>query len=93
MRKLVASILVLASAALADLAMAAGTTGERASTAIVTDLSSQSASQRARTRIRVTPMQRTGKLVRECDFRLVREVSARGSYIVPRERCWWARQR
>jgi hypothetical protein len=87
--------IVIASALLLAGANHGGTTAAMAaSTATITDASSQTASPpRARTRIRVTPAIRAGKLVRECDFRLVREVSARGTYIVPRERCWWARQR
>jgi hypothetical protein len=64
--------------------------GVRAAGSSVSDLSSQDASpQGARTRIRVTP---AGKLVRECSFRLVREVSTRGTYIVPHQRCWWTRR-
>jgi hypothetical protein len=90
MRTAVASLLVLAAVALNGATPApAGSAGaERASGAAVTDLSAQSAvPRRARTRIRVTPARR---LVRECSFRLVREVRASGTYVVPHQRCWWA---
>ena len=86
---IVAPVLLLASMMLggATPAMAAPASTQAVA---ATDLSGQSVrAKRARTRIRVTPARR---LVRECDFRLVREVSARGSYIVPRQRCWWARR-
>jgi hypothetical protein len=90
MRTLVASALVLAIAALLGATRAAAASDAlRSHASPASDLSSQDASpQRARTRIRVTPAR---KLVRECSFRLVREVSARGTYIVPHQRCWWAR--
>ena len=56
----------------------------------VSDISGQSTrAKRARTRIRVTPARR---LVRQCEFHLAREVRASGTYIVPREHCWWARR-
>jgi len=86
--------LIVAPALLLASVMLGGTTPAMAAPAsapaATTDLSSQTVRpKRARTRIRVTPARR---LVRECDFRLVREVSARGAYIVPRQRCWWARR-
>jgi hypothetical protein len=55
----------------------------------VSDLSSQDV-RRAPTRITVRP---AGKLVRECEFHLAREVRANGTYVIPRQRCWWTRQR
>jgi hypothetical protein len=66
--------------------------GPAAAQVAATDLSAQAARQRARTRIRVTPLRRGGTLVRECSFRLVREARASGSYVVPQQRCWWARR-
>ena len=56
----------------------------------LSELSSQQQRQRARTRITVRP---AGRIVRQCDFRLVREVRASGAYVVPWQRCWWTRQR
>ena len=56
----------------------------------LSDVSSQQQRQRARTRITVRP---AGRVVRQCDFRLVREVRASGTYVVPWQRCWWTRQR
>jgi len=85
MRRLAASILVLAALVCAP----ATARAELLSVAAVTDLSAQPRTQRAPTRVTVTPARR---LVRECDFRLVREVRATGVYVVPRERCWWARR-
>ena len=68
--------------------------GERPGVTAHSEVSSQSVRQsRARTRITVTPSRRAGKLVRECDFRLVREVRASGAYVVPWQHCWWTRQR
>jgi hypothetical protein len=92
MRLLAASMLLYAGAALAGAApLFAGTPDSKQP---VTELSGQSApSPRARTRIRITPDRRDGPLVRECDFHLVREARASGSYVVPRQRCWWTRQR
>jgi len=92
MRKsVVAFAVVLATAALFGAPATAAST-KRVPAA--TEFSSQNAQPpRARTRIRVSPARRTGKLVRECNFRLVREVRASGSYVVPRQHCWWARQR
>ena len=85
---IVAPVLLLASVMLGDTSPVVA--APASTPAATTDLSSQTVRpKRARTRIRVTPARR---LVRECDFRLVREVSARGSYIVPRQRCWWARR-
>jgi len=50
-----------------------------------TEFSSQA---RARPRLRVYP----GRLLyRECDFRLVRQTRPDGTFIVPRQRCWWVR--
>jgi hypothetical protein len=67
---------------------------ERPAVTAPSEVSSQNVRQpRARTRITVTPARRAGKLVRECDFRLVREVRASGAYVVPHQRCWWTRQR
>jgi hypothetical protein len=89
MRMVVASCLLLISAAATSAAAAPAGDGHRPA-ATAHDLSGQAESPpRARVRIRVTPARR---LVRECDFRLVREVRAGGTYVVPRERCWWARQ-
>lgn len=93
---MIASVLALASAigfhpwsAAADSARAEGAPATAAS-----DVSSQNVRPgRARTRITVTPTPRSGRFVRECDFRLVREVRAAGTYIVPRQNCWWTRQR
>jgi hypothetical protein len=57
----------------------------------LSDMSSQQQQRpRARTRITVRP---AGRIVRQCDFRLVREVRASGTYVVPWQRCWWSRQR
>jgi hypothetical protein len=93
MRKRIELLVMLAGIALVGAAPAAADTG-RAIVMAPSDVSSQStAPRRARTRITVTPARRTGKLVRECDFRLVREVRANGTYVVPHQRCWWARQR
>ena len=85
----VVSVLLLVGVA-CDGRTAAMAGPEAAHRAAAADLSSQSTRpSRARTRIRVTPVR---KLVRECDFRLVREVRAGGRYVVPRQRCWWARR-
>jgi hypothetical protein len=66
----------------------------RPSAAPLTELSSQDTGQRrARPRIRITPPRQRDRLVRQCDFRLVREVRASGTYVVPQLHCWWARQR
>ena len=47
----------------------------------ISDVSSQS-------RLRVYP----GRLLyRECDVRLVRVTRPDGTFIVPRQRCWWVR--
>jgi hypothetical protein len=82
-----ASIMMLAAAP-----VAAG--AERPGVTAPSEISSQNVRQRrARTRITVTPSRRAGKLVRECDFRLVREVRASGAYVVPWQHCWWTRQR
>jgi hypothetical protein len=89
MRIVLASLLVLASIALIGAAPTAAAGVERTRIAPVSELSSQDVRpRRARTRIRVTPARR---LFRQCDFRLVREVSVRGTYIVPHQRCWWVR--
>ena len=86
---LVASVLLLASVAF-DRATVAIAGPQSLRSAAASDVSSQNASpQRARTRITVRPGR---KLVRECDFRLVREARASGIYVVPRQRCWWARR-
>lgn len=51
----------------------------------VTEFSSQA---RARPRLRVRP----GRLLyRECNFRLVQQARPDGTFIVPRQRCWWVR--
>ena len=87
MRIGLALVLVMAAAVL----IGAGTAeaAEPRAAVSASELSSQEVrSPRARTRIRVTPSR---PLYRQCDFRLVREVSARGTYIVPRQRCWWVR--
>ena len=89
MRSLAVAGLVLASAALlgAGTALAGGKSAAAGAAAAATDFSSQSSREdRARTRIRVTP---TRRIVRQCSFRLVQEVRASGTYVVPRERCWW----
>ena len=50
-----------------------------------TEFSSQA---RSRPRLRVRP----GRLLyRECDFRLVQQTRPDGTFIVPRQRCWWVR--
>ena len=50
-----------------------------------TEFSSQ---RRARPRLRVYP----GRLLyRECTFRLVQQTRPDGTFIVPRQRCWWVR--
>ena len=86
---LVASVLLLVGV-MVDGRTAAMAGSEAAPRAAVTDLSSQDVSaQRAPTRITVRPAR---KAVRECDFRLVREIRASGAYVVPRQRCWWARR-
>ena len=51
----------------------------------MTEFSSQA---RSRPRLRVRP----GRLLyRECDFRLVQQARPDGTFIVPRQRCWWVR--
>lgn len=50
---------------------------------VATEFSSQ-----ARPRLRVRP----GRLLyRECNFRLVQQARPDGTFIVPRQRCWWVR--
>jgi hypothetical protein len=89
MRIAILPALVLLSAAFASPPPAiAGSAG--AERPAVSDVSSQQQRQRARTRITVRP---PGRVVRQCDFRLVREVRASGTYVVPWQRCWWTRQR
>lgn len=85
--------LVLLGAALASAppAIAGSANAGRPALSAPSDVSSQTDRQRrARTRITVTPR---GRLVRACDFRLVREVRASGTYVVPWQRCWWTRVR
>jgi hypothetical protein len=90
---IIAAVLALTSAAGFGPSPASAE-AERSPFAASSELSSQEARPpRARTRIRVTPLRRTGPLVRECDFRLVREVRAAGTYVVPQQRCWWTRAR
>jgi len=93
MRTRVALLVMLAGAALLGAAPATAS-ADRPVAAAPSDISGQTVRQRrARTRITVTPARRGGKLVRECSFRLVREARASGTYVVPHQRCWWARQR
>ena len=89
MRIAILPALVLLSAAFASTPQAvAGSAGtERPA---LSDVSSQQQPRRARTRITIRP---AGRLVRQCDFRLVQEVRASGTYVVPWQRCWWTRQR
>jgi hypothetical protein len=51
------------------------------------EFSSQERQPRAR--LRVYPGRRM--LSRECSFRLVQEWRPSGTYVVPRQRCWWVR--
>lgn len=45
-------------------------------------------SAQARPRLRVRP----GRLLyRECNFKLVQQTRPDGTFIVPRQRCWWVR--
>lgn len=91
MRGLAVALALLLVGAMPDGGTAAMAGNERAQRAAATDLSSQNGSPaRARTRITVRPASR---LVRECDFWLAREVRPSGTYVVPRQRCWWARRR
>jgi hypothetical protein len=89
MRIAILPALVLLSAVSASAPQATAGTADTERPAL-SDLSSQQQRPRARTRITVRP---AGRVVRQCDFRLVREVRASGTYVVPWQRCWWTRQR
>jgi hypothetical protein len=81
----IASLLAVTS--IAGASVAPGQAPSAAAQAAPTEASSQRArAPRARTRITVSPIRR---FHRECDFRLVQEVRASGTYVVPRQRCWW----
>jgi hypothetical protein len=86
---------------------AAPAVGQKAAPAQVTDLSAQTRRPRARTRIRVVPLQRQPAAwdyprpgdvswpgpgaLRDCVFRLEQEYRPSGTVIVPRQSCWWVR--
>jgi len=90
MRIAILSALVLLSAAFTGTPAAVAGSADTERPAL-SDMSSQQQQRpRARTRITVRP---AGRIVRQCDFRLVREVRASGTYVVPWQRCWWTRQR
>ena len=59
-------------------------------TAASTDVSGQTRSARAQTRIKVYPMR---DMVRACEFWLAQEVRPSGTYVVPRQHCWWTPKR
>jgi hypothetical protein len=51
-------------------------------------MSEFSSQARSRPRLRVRP----GRLLyRECNFRLVQQRRPDGTFLVPRQRCWWVR--
>ena len=84
-------LLVASAVALAGLFGSPGASAQDRSVdpraGVPTEASSQTVRpRRARTRITIRPAR---EFHRECDFRLVREVRASGTYVVPRQRCWW----
>ena len=83
----VASIVAVVGLSSASIASAQERSARAQASTGATNISSQSRRpRRARTRIIIRPAR---EFHRECDFRLVREVRASGTYVVPRQRCWW----